>query len=162
LPHPHGQGTSVLVDAGAMTECKAWHLLQFAIMGVAYAEHVLGTENPSVGILSNGEEESKGNELVRETIPLLKFSGLNYYGPVEGRDIPAGTADVIVCDGFVGNICLKLFEGAASAMMGQLKAEIERGFLTKIGGLLIRPAARGLKKRISYDEHGGAPLLGVG
>lgn len=161
-PIPTARGTSVLIDSGAMTECKPWHLLQFAIMGTLYAKQILKVQNPSVGILSNGEEESKGNDVVRETIPLLKFPGLNFYGPIEGRDIPAGVVDVIVCDGFVGNICLKLYEGAAATIFGQLKAEIERGFFTKLGGLLIRPAARALKKRMSYDEYGGAPLLGIG
>lgn len=161
-PIPTAKGTSILLDAGAITECKPWHLLQFAIMGSLYAKYIFKIEDPKIGILSNGEEESKGNELVRETIPLLKSSGLKFFGPIEGRDIPAGTVDVIVCDGFTGNICLKLYEGAASTLLGELKREIEKGFFSKLGGLLIRPAGRRLKKRMSYDEYGGAPLLGVG
>ncbi|MBI4386055.1 MAG: phosphate acyltransferase PlsX [Elusimicrobia bacterium] len=161
-PIPTARGTSVLLDAGANTECRPWHLLQFAMMGVLYARHVLKMEHPSVGILSNGEEETKGNELVREAVPLLKYSGLNFYGPIEGRDIAAGTVDVVVCDGFTGNICIKLMEGVARVLMSQLKDEIGRGALSKLGGLLIRPAARSVKRRMSDEEYGGAPLLGVG
>lgn len=160
-PIPTLKGTSVLLDAGANVECKPWHLLQFALMGSVYARHVLRIQEPSVGILSIGEEESKGNELVRETMPLLKASGIRFHGPVEGRDIPAGTADVVVCDGFTGNVCLKLMEGTASAMMKMLKSEIESGLVSKAGGLLIRGAGRRLKARLDYQEYGGAPLLGV-
>lgn len=161
-PIPTAKGTSVLLDAGANTECKPWHLLQFATMGALYAKHIFKVAKPSVGVLSNGEEESKGNELVHEAIPLLKYSGLNFHGPIEGRDIPAGAVDVVVCDGFVGNVVLKLYEGVASTLMAELKAEIEKSPISKLGGLLIRGAGRALKRRMSYDEYGGAPLLGVG
>lgn len=161
-PVPTARGTRVLLDAGANADCKPWHLLQFATMGTLYAKHVLHIDKPSVGILSIGEEECKGNELVRETIGLLKYSGLNFHGPIEGRDIPAGVVDVVVCDGFVGNICLKLMEGVASSIFALLKSEIESGASTRLGGLLIRPAARRLKDKMSYEEYGGAPLLGVG
>jgi glycerol-3-phosphate acyltransferase PlsX len=161
-PIPTAKGVAVLLDAGANTECKPWLLLQFATMGALYAKHIFKIAKPSVGILSNGEEESKGNELVREAVPLLKYSGLNFRGPIEGRDIPAGTVDVIVCDGFVGNVVLKLYEGVASTLLAGLKAEIEKSPVSRLGGLLIRGAGRALKKRMSYDEYGGAPLLGVG
>lgn len=161
-PLPTARGSAVLLDAGANTECKPWHLLQFATMGALYAKHILKIAKPRVGILSNGEEESKGNELVHEAIPLLKYSGLTFHGPIEGRDIPAGVVDVIVCDGFVGNVVLKLYEGVASTLLAELKSEIEKSPVSKLGGLLIREAGRRLKRRMSYDEYGGAPLLGVG
>ena len=160
-PIPTTRGVSVLLDAGANAECKPWHLLQFATMGTLYAKHVLKIEHPTVGVLSNGEEESKGNDLVHEAIPLLKYSGLNYTGPVEGRDVPTGAADVIVCDGFTGNVVIKLYEGVAGAVLAELKKEIEKSPVSKLGGLLIRGAGRALKRRMSYDEYGGAPLLGV-
>ncbi|MBI4057301.1 MAG: phosphate acyltransferase PlsX [Elusimicrobia bacterium] len=161
-PFPNVKGgTTVLLDAGANTECKPWHLLQFAMMGVIYAEQVFQVSRPSVGILSNGEEESKGNELVRATLPLLKHGGFHFYGPVEGRDILQGTVDVVVCDGFMGNVCLKMSEGVASALLQFLRDEINRHPLYKLGALLMKGGFRNLKKRLSYDEYGGAPLLGV-
>ncbi|HAM35886.1 MAG TPA: phosphate acyltransferase PlsX [Elusimicrobia bacterium] len=159
---PTLKGHTILLDVGANTECKPWHLLQFAAMGALYCQHVFKVANPSVGILSVGEEECKGNDLVRESIPLLKCSGLNFYGPVEGRDITAGTTDVVVCDGFVGNIALKLIEGVASSIFGFLKNEIRGNHFYKAGGLLLRGPFNKLKKRLSAEEHGGAPLLGVG
>lgn len=163
-PFPTAKGTSVLLDVGATLNCKPWHLLHFAVLGSIYAETVLGIARPTVGILSNGEEESKGTDLVQATIPLLKHSGLNYHGPVEGRDIPAGTTDVVVCDGFTGNICVKLAEGLGKAIFEMMKGEIDRSpnLLHKIGAALARPAFRRVKDRMSYDEYGGAPLLGVG
>lgn len=160
-PIPTQRGISVLLDGGANADCKPWHLVQFAMMGAFYARHVFKAERPSVGLLSIGEEEDKGNELVREAARLLRSSGLNFHGMVEGRDIPSGAVDVVVCDGFVGNVCLKLMEGTASSLFAMLKTEIERGLFSKLGGALIRPAARRLRKRLSYDEYGGAPLLGV-
>jgi glycerol-3-phosphate acyltransferase PlsX len=130
------------------------------MMGVIYARHVLRVTDPSVGILSNGEEDSKGNDLVREAIPLLRSSGLRFFGPVEGRDLTAGTTDVVVCDGFTGNVAVKTIEGTAAAVMGLLKESIT-GSLRKLGALLLKSAFSSLKKKMSYDEYGGAPLLGV-
>ena len=161
VPFPTIKGTAVLLDAGANMDSKPWHLVQFAVMGSVYARHILKKNNPSVGILSVGEEETKGNDLVRETIPLLKKSGLNYCGPVEGRDLPAGKADVVVCDGFVGNICLKVSEGIAKTIVEMLKEEINRSFAYKLAALAMKGAFQKLKKRVNSDEWGGAPLLGV-
>ncbi|MBI4678258.1 MAG: phosphate acyltransferase PlsX [Elusimicrobia bacterium] len=160
VPVPTGRGTSVLIDGGANTECKPWHLLQFGMMGTVYARHVLGVSEPTVGILSNGEEDSKGDDLVREAVPLLKSSGLRFYGPIEGRDITAGTVDVVVCDGFTGNIVVKVIEGTAATILSLLKGSIT-GSLHKLGALLLKGAFSALKKKMSYDEYGGAPLLGV-
>jgi len=160
-PIPTLRGSSVLLDGGANVECKPWHFVQFAVMGVLYARHALRIPSPTVGILSNGEEESKGTDAVREAIPLLRASGLDFRGPVEGRDVPAGTTDVVVCDGFAGNVCLKAMEGTASAVFSLLKAELAKRWTYKLGGLLIRRAGRDLKNRMSYEEYGGAPLLGV-
>ncbi|MDD2773644.1 MAG: phosphate acyltransferase PlsX [Elusimicrobiales bacterium] len=161
VPLPTAAGVCLLLDAGANVECKPLHLLHFAAMGSVYAREVLGLENPSVGVLSVGEEESKGNALVKETIPLLKQSGLNYKGPVEGRDIPAGTVDVVVCDGFTGNIALKLYEGAGKAVVQIIRQEVEKRPLAKLGMLLALPAFRAVKSIINPDRYGGAPLLGV-
>lgn len=162
VPLPTTTGFTVLLDAGANTECKPWHLVQFAAMGRLYSKHVLGVAEPTVGILSNGEEECKGNDLVRETVPLLKQAKVNFTGPVEGRDLVAGLADVVVCDGFTGNVVVKLIEGTASSILATLKAEVSKRPLAKLGALLMRGAFGALKKRLSYDEYGGAPLLGVG
>lgn len=162
VPLPTTTGFTVLLDAGANTECKPWHLVQFAAMGSLYAKHVLGVAEPTVGILSNGEEECKGNALVRETVPLLKSAKVNFTGPVEGSDLAAGLADVVVCDGFTGNVAVKLMEGTASSILASLKAEVAKRPLAKLGALLMRGAFGALKKRLSYDEYGGAPLLGVG
>jgi glycerol-3-phosphate acyltransferase PlsX len=159
---PTPRGHTVLLDVGANTQCQPWHLLQFAAMGTLYCRHMLRLAKPTVGILSVGEEESRGNDLVREASPLLKASGLDFRGPVEGHDITAGTVDVVVCDGFVGNIALKLIEGVAASVLNSLKAEIRRNHLYKAGGLLLRGPLNRLKKRLNPDEHGGAPLLGVG
>ena len=159
---PTAKGHTLLLDVGANTECKPPHLLQFAAMGVLYCRHVFGIADPRIGILSVGEEDCKGNDLVRETIPLLKNSSLPFYGPVEGRDITAGTTDVVVCDGFVGNITLKVIEGVASSLVGFLKSEINGSAFYKAGGLILRGPFNRIRKRLSADEHGGAPLLGVG
>ncbi|MBI4055074.1 MAG: phosphate acyltransferase PlsX [Elusimicrobia bacterium] len=161
VPFPTLRGASILLDAGANSDCKPWHLLQFAQMGIQYCRTVLKIENPSVGILSIGEEESKGNELVRETLPLLKTSLLHFRGPVEGSDLPRGSTDVVVCDGFVGNVALKLCEGVASSIFDTLRREIAQSVRAKWGALLLKNVFRKLKKRLSYEEYGGAPLLGV-
>ncbi len=158
---PTLRGRTLVLDVGANVDCKAIHLVQFAIMGEVYAKYVMGVENPKVGLLSNGEEASKGNDLTRETSSILKNVSFNYSGYVEGRDIFNGLADVVVCDGFVGNVVLKLSEGLAEAIGTMLKDEIKRGFLTKIGGLLSRSAFRNFKKKVDYSEYGGAPLLGI-
>lgn len=161
-PFPTLRGTSILLDAGANADCKPWHLLQFAVMGALYAKNVFGIEKPRVGLLSNGEEESKGNDLVREAIPLLKHAGLNFIGPVEGRDLPRGAADVIVCDGFVGNVVLKTTEGVAAAIFELIVAEVKANPIWKLGALLMKGGFKKIKQRMSDEEYGGAPLLGVG
>lgn len=158
---PTARGLSVLLDAGANVDCKGFHLLQFAIMGSIYAQEVLGVAKPRVGLLSIGEEEGKGNELVKEAFPLLKCSGLDYYGPIEGRDIPAGTTDVVVCDGFVGNVAVKLLEGTGELMFGLLRQATEETASGRLAGMALRGPLSRLRQRFSYDEYGGAPLLGV-
>lgn len=162
-PMPNLQGVTVLLDSGANVDSKPKHLLQSAIMGSIYSEYVMGISHPRVGLLNIGEEETKGNEQALATYPLLKqLKVINFIGNVEGRDIPKGTVDVVVCDGFVGNIVLKLGEGLASAIMQLVKDSIkESGFLAKAASLLVMPALRGLKKKLDYAEYGGAPLLGV-
>lgn len=162
-PIPNLTGITVLVDSGANIDSKPKNLVQNAIMGSIYAECILGINNPRVGLLNIGEEETKGNEQVLATYPLLKhLSTINFIGNVEGRDIPKGTVDVVVCDGFVGNIVLKAGEGFASAIMHLLKEAIKGGgFLVKIASLAVLPAFRGLKAKLDYAEYGGAPLLGV-
>ncbi|VBB05662.1 fatty acid synthesis plsx protein [Lucifera butyrica] len=162
-PIPNLTGTTVLLDSGANVDGKPKHLLQSAVMGSIYAEYILGMPNPRVGLLNIGEEETKGNEQVLSTYPLLKQSHtINFIGNVEGRDISKGTVDVVVCDGFVGNIVLKFGEGLASAIMQLVKDAIKSsGFLTKVASLMILPALRRLKKKLDYAEYGGAPLLGV-
>ena len=161
---PSLKGKTFLLDVGANVDCKPIHLLQFAIMGEAYAKYVLKEENPKVGLLNIGEEERKGNELTKETYQLLKAAkekGLNFVGNAEGRDIYSGKFDVIVCDGFVGNVALKLSESLANILAKILKEEIESHFVSRIGAITLKPAIRSFKKRIDYAELGGAPLLGV-
>lgn len=158
---PTLRGRTLVLDVGGNVDCKAIHLVQFAIMGEVYARHVMGIEKPRIGLLSNGEEESKGNELTRETHAILKDIPLAYTGYVEGRDIFNGTVDVVVCDGFVGNVVLKLSEGLAEAVGKMLKEEIKQSFLSKVGYLLSRNAFNNFKKKVDYAEYGGAPLLGI-
>lgn len=160
-PLPTLKGTTVLLDAGANMDCKPWHLAQFAIMGSVYMRSLLGIENPSVGLLSIGEEETKGNALVQETLPLIKNVGVNFYGPVEGRDVPEGLTDVVVADGFTGNVVLKLYEGTAKTVFKMLKERIMGGFTYKIGAMLMRRVFTDMKTRMGVDIYGGAPLLGV-
>jgi len=159
LPNPKGK--TVLLDVGANVDCKPRHLLQFAIIGHTYAEEILGIKNPRVGILSIGEEEGKGNELVKETYPLLKASKLNFLGNAEGRDIYAGTFDVIVCDGFVGNVVLKASESLGFAVLQMIKEEVKKSLLARIGALLMMPALNNFKKKADFTEYGGIPLLGA-
>ncbi|AAC07145.1 phosphate acyltransferase PlsX [Aquifex aeolicus] len=159
LPNPKGK--TVLIDVGANVDCKPKHLVQFAVIGHTYAEEILGIKNPRVGILSIGEEEGKGNELVKETYPLLKATKLNFKGNAEGRDIYAGTFDVIVCDGFVGNVILKASESLGLAVVQMIKEEIKRSILAKLGALLLMPALNRFKKKADFAEYGGIPLLGA-
>jgi len=155
------EGPLCILDVGANTDCKPPYLLQFAIMGSVYMERVLEIERPRVGIVSTGEEEGKGSQLVLETYELLKRSGLNFIGNVEGKDLFSGFADVVVTDGFTGNVMVKLAEGVASLFAGIIEEEIKRSPLTALGGLLAKPAFRRVKSRLDYSEYGGVPLLGV-
>jgi glycerol-3-phosphate acyltransferase PlsX len=158
---PTLKGATLLLDAGANVDCKPFHLVQFAVMGDAYAKYILKKEKPAVGLLSNGEEESKGNELIRETNAILKQSSIGYIGPVEGRDIFNGRADVVICDGFVGNAALKICEGLAEAIGSMIRQKLEASLKAKIVYLLARDMVNGIKKKLDYSEYGGAPLLGV-
>ena len=158
---PTLKGKTLVLDVGGNVDCKPIHLAQFAIMGEVYSRYAMGCTTPRIGILSNGEEESKGNDLTRETHALLKQTPLAYAGYVEGRDIFNGMVDVVVCDGFVGNVVLKLSEGLADAAVTMLKEEILKSFSSKIGYLLARKSFANFKKKIDYAEYGGAPLLGI-
>ncbi len=161
VPLPTANGFSLLLDAGANTDCKAEHLAQFALMGSVYSSIVFGKENPTIGLLSVGEEESKGNVLVKETIPYMKKADFNYLGTVEGRDIPYGKTDVIVSDGFVGNVVLKLAEGMGKVLIDMIKQEIVKNPVSKIGGLLAKDAFKKVKAKTDPDIAGGALLLGI-
>jgi glycerol-3-phosphate acyltransferase PlsX len=161
VPLPSIGGTSVLIDAGANADARPEHLVQFGHMGSVFAEEILGIADPTVALLSIGEEPEKGNRLVRETHPLLEASHLDFVGNVEGRELLAHAADVVVCDGFTGNMALKLMEGTIKTLLDELRKEIEESARGKLGGLLIRPAARGLRKRLDPDTYGGAYLLGL-
>lgn len=156
-----GEHGCVLLDVGANAECKPEQLRQFAVMGSIYSNQILNVKNPKVGLMSIGEEEIKGNELTKETGKLLRETPINYIGNVEGRDIYTGGVDVIVCDGFTGNVILKTSEGLISAIMGLLKSELGQTIITQAGALLSRPAFVSVKKRLDYSEFGGAPLLGT-
>ncbi|MFZ5643360.1 MAG: phosphate acyltransferase PlsX [Bacillota bacterium] len=158
---PTEGGGTVLIDVGANVDSRPKNLLQFGIMGYLYAERILQVKNPSVGLLNVGEEESKGNDLTQEAFPLLRDAGINFKGNVEGRDVFNGTVNVVVCDGFVGNIVLKAGEGLAMALMNMMKQEISRHWVSKIGAALTLTAMKEVKKRVDYAEYGGAPLLGV-
>lgn len=158
---PTRGGSAVLIDVGATVECKPTHLLQFGVMGSVYARTWLGIERPRVGLLSIGEEETKGNELTREAHQLLKGSPLNFVGNVEAREIFSGQADVIVCDGFTGNVALKLSEGLVEMAEELLAEELQSTFSSQVGYLLSRRAFRRFRRRVDYSEYGGAPLMGV-
>ena len=161
FPSQTPQGYCFLLDIGANADCKPEYLVQFAHMGSIYAERVLGVSNPRVAIVSNGEEEGKGNQLVQEAAPVLRASKLNFVGNAEGRDIPAGLADVVVTDGFTGNVIIKLAEGVSRLLLDVLKEEITSTNLSKMGALLAKPAFDQVRSRLDYREYGGAPLLGV-
>jgi glycerol-3-phosphate acyltransferase PlsX len=163
---PTSAGTPcVLLDVGANVDCDPNNLVQFAVMGHMYAKDVLHVANPRLGLLSIGEEETKGNTLTRDTFPLLRDlslnQGLNFIGNVEGRDLYNGRVDVVVCDGFVGNVALKTSEGLAKMVTSSLRESLKATVTAQMGALLSRKAFHNFKKRIDYSEYGGAPLLGV-
>lgn len=158
---PTLQGTAVLLDVGANVDCKPAQLLQFAMMGVEYSRSVLNKTDPKVGLLSIGAEDTKGNDLTKEAFKLLKEAPLSFVGNVEGRDVYSGGADVIVCDGFIGNVALKISEGLADAIHRLLKREIAGSRLGRLGYLLFRQSLTKFRRRLDYAEYGGAPLLGV-
>jgi glycerol-3-phosphate acyltransferase PlsX len=160
LPNPV-TGVSLLLDGGANAECKPSNLKQFGVMGSIYAEHVLGVERPRVGLLSMGEEQSKGIPLTRESFALLEREPINFIGNVEGHDVFDGTTDVVVCDGFTGNVVLKMSEALAGAIGRIIKRESKRTLLCTLGAALMQPAFRRLKKEVDAAEYGGAPLLGI-
>jgi len=152
---------TVLLDGGGNVDCKPVHLAQFAIMGSAFAKSALDIETPRVGLLANAEEETKGNELTRDAHAMIKDLNLNYLGYIEGNHVHNGYADVVVCDGFVGNIALKITEGVAESLMSFLRESIEKSLKKKIGYLLMKEIFNELAKKTDYSEYGGAPLLGV-
>lgn len=154
-------GHAITLDIGANADCKPEYLIQFATMGSIYAENVLGKQNPRVGLLSNGEEPGKGNTLVKETYPLLENAGLNFVGNVEPKEVAGGEVDVVVMDGFTGNVFIKTSEAVASFMTKMIRDEIMATPLTKIGGMLARPAFRRVGKMLDPAETGAAPLLGI-
>jgi len=159
---PTATGTCVVLDIGANPDCKPENLMQFGILGSIYAEKVRGVTNPKVGLVSNGEEEGKGNELVKGATPLFKASKLNYFGNVEGKEVIGGSVDVAVTDGFTGNVMLKSSEAVAKLITDKIREIIKNGSIpTKIGGLLVKPALGAIKKLLDPGEQGAAPLLGV-
>ncbi len=159
---PTTKGKSLLVDCGANVDARPEMLVQFAIMGSLYARHLMGIENPTVGLVNIGTEEEKGNELTRAAYPLLKdCDKIRFIGNAEARDIPQGTADVLVCEAFTGNVILKMYEGVARTLLSQVKSSLMQSLRGKIGGLLIKPSLKGLVSTFSSKEDGGAPLLGL-
>jgi glycerol-3-phosphate acyltransferase PlsX len=164
VPADGGRQTLIL-DMGANTDCKPNYLLQFAIMGSAYMQSVFAVDHPRIGLLANGEEETKGDQLTQQAHQLIKAaapaSGLNFVGNVEGRDINSGVVDVVVCDGFVGNVVLKLSEGLARMLLATIKKELTAGPVTTLGAALAKPAFDRVRKQLDYEEYGGVPVLGV-
>lgn len=158
---PTEKGGAMLIDAGANAECKPSNLLQFGMMGSAYMKGVMGIENPRVALINIGTEEGKGNVLTKETYRLLEESGLKFIGNIEARGIPEGAADVLVCDGFVGNVILKLTEGLAMSLFAQLKKEFTQNTASKLAASVLRPGLRRFRGRLDYNQYGGAPLLGI-
>lgn len=158
---PNKRGRTLLVDAGANVDCKPFHLLQFGIMGYLYMQEILGVSQPKVGLLNIGEEETKGNELTLAAFQLLRRVNINFIGNVEGREIYEGTADVVICDGFIGNIVLKAEEGMITALLDMAKDEIKRNPLAKLGMAMLMPTLRNFWRKLDYAEYGGAPLLGL-
>jgi len=162
IPMPTVKGVTVLLDAGANADCDPEDLLHFGIMGSIYAESVLGIKSPKVGLLNIGEEAEKGNRLTIASYELLKQSSIRFMGNVEGKDVPFGACDVLVCDGFVGNTILKFTEGLAGAFFHLMKESLLSTNRTKLGALLVKPGLKSIKAKLDYSEYGGAPLLGVG
>ncbi|MDE5746909.1 MAG: phosphate acyltransferase PlsX [Acetatifactor sp.] len=159
---PTENGVSLLIDCGANVDARPSHLVQFARMGSIYMESIMGIKNPRVGIVNNGAEEEKGNALVKETFPLLKeCKDINFIGSVEARDIPAGVADVVVCEAFVGNVILKLYEGVGATLIRKVKSGMMTSLRSKLGALLVKPALKATLKSFDVQEYGGAPLLGL-
>jgi glycerol-3-phosphate acyltransferase PlsX len=158
---PTRKGGTLVIDIGANADSKPEYLAQFAVMGSTYMEGVFGVRRPKVGLLSNGEEETKGSALVQAAHPLLKALPINFVGNVEGKEIPTGDVDVVVCDGFVGNVVLKLSEGLAGAITGLIREEINASLVSKLFAAGVLPAFRRVRKRLDYAEYGGAPLLGL-
>ncbi len=161
IPFPSEKGMKLLLDAGANAECKPINLFDFAVMGTHYAREVMGIDNPKIGLLNIGDERGKGNTLVNETFTLLEESNLNFVGSIEGRDIPEGKADVFICDGFTGNVILKLSEGLTTMINKELKNIFLKNILTKLSALTIKKGFKSFKKKMDYKEYGGAPLLGI-
>ena len=159
---PTANGVSLLIDSGANVDARSSHLVQFARMGSVYMEKIVGIKNPRVAIVNIGAEEEKGNALVKETFPLLKnCTDINFIGSIEARDIPSGAADVIVCEAFVGNVILKLYEGLAGTLISKIKDGMMSTLKRKIGALMVKPALKGTLKSFSVEKYGGAPLLGL-
>lgn len=158
---PGRRGVFMVIDCGANVDCKPINLLQFAVMGKVYFENILNVNNPKVGLVNIGAEEEKGNELTKSTYKLLSAAPINFAGNVEPRDIPTGDTQVIVCDGFVGNTVLKMYEGVTSNIFSILKEEIKSSAITTLGGLLLKPVFKKFKVQFDYKEYGGAPFLGV-
>lgn len=159
---PTKNGVALLVDSGANADCRPSHLVQFAQMGSIYMEHVIGVKNPRVAIVNIGVEEEKGNTMAKDTFPLLKAcEHINFTGSIESREIPHGGADVIVCDGFTGNVILKLYEGVGAVLISSIKESLMSTLRSKIGALLIKPALKGTLKKFDASQYGGAPLLGL-
>ncbi len=158
---PSAKGPKMLIDAGANTNCKVENLVQFAVMGSIYMKNVLAIQNPTVGLISNGEEEGKGDELTKSAYPKLKNAPVNFIGNIEGRDVMEGTADVMTCDGFVGNVVLKTVEGMGHVVSGKVKDMFTKGLFTRIGALFVMKGLKDFKQTMDYREYGGAPLLGT-
>lgn len=161
-PYPTATGISVLADAGANAECKSRNLKEFSLMGSIYAKEIIGIDNPKVGLVNIGDEKGKGTTLVKESYDEIEsLETINFIGNLEARDIPFGKADVIVCDGFTGNVILKLSEGVAKSLTGMIKDAFMKNILTKISAIFVKSGLSDMKKKLDYSEYGGAPLLGV-
>ncbi len=158
---PTFHGSCMVIDAGANIQCKPAHLMQYGVMASVFCKYILNIENPRVGLLNIGEEDAKGNELVKETFALLSSSPLNFVGNAEGRDVFDGKYDIVVCEGFVGNVLLKFAEGLSISLLSAFASEAEKGNLTKLGAWLCKPVCRQLRSKMDYTEYGGVPLLGI-
>jgi len=157
---PGKNGSFMLIDSGANVDCKSEYLLQFALMGKVYFENVLNIKNPTIGLINIGTEEEKGNELTKSVYKMLKQTDFNFVGNVEPRDVSSGNTNILICDGFIGNTILKMYEGVASNIFEMLKQETTVSVTSKVGGLLLKPVFKKLKKRFDYSEYGGSAFLG--